>query len=844
MNQLAVSFSLSWRLLKQEFKRGELTIMLLALVLSVSSVFALAMFSERLQMALQVKSAEFLAADRVLESSREIDPSWLDQAQQLELNTSEQIRFSSMLFANDYMQLTAIRAVDEYYPLRGKVMLTDAAWTTGQETDLNVQAGEIWLDSKSVSQLKVKLGDWIEIGATKLKFSQIIDTVPDADLNVFNASAMAIMHIDDVAATQVIQPASRIGYLLSFSGEFDQLTEYEDYLMPLLNRDIHRWRSTESDESAMLRAVERAEQYFLLASLLGIVLAATAIAVAASRFCERHFDLVAIIKTLGGSTKQIKWIFNSQLVSLMVIGIVLGLSIGYVGQIVIMQLLAEYLPEQIPQVGMRPWWLAVLTGSISLALFSVYPLLKLFAIPPLRVLRRDIEGFQAKDWLNWLVSALAIFLLMWIYSQNIKLSLALLLSAGGITLVLLLLARSTIWTSRKAGANAGSAFKLAVAGLYRRATSNSVQLISFTLAIELLLIVLVLRNDLLAQWQSQLPEQTPNHFVINVNDFDIQNFKADFAEKGIQIEQTYPVTRGRLIAINGEFVRDRVSKEEEKVADEDAPRSIGRELNLTAGADLPDENEIVQGTWFSELPAEQQAQNHVSVEQRLAERMKLNLGDELTFNVGGIEFTAIISSLRTVKWESMKPNFFMIFNPQTMQDFAATHIASFYVPSDKKPELSGLLMNYPSVSLIDVDAIIQQIREIIQQVSLAVEFILILVVCAGILVFVAQTQASMFERKQELVILRTLGASSQFLRASVLIEFVVLGALAGLFAALANEVALYILQTEVFKMQASFHLEYWLVGIITGAVLVGCLGLMSCWRMMQINTQALLRSLS
>ncbi|WP_185976629.1 ABC transporter permease [Catenovulum sediminis] len=835
--QWIVSLRLAARLLKQELKRGELSIMLAALVLAVSSVFSLSMFSERLQAALQNQSAEFLAADSVLTSSREVPESWFIQAQSNGLKTSAQIRFSSMLFANNQMHLTSVRAVDQFYPLRGQIELTDTAWTGGQPTALSVKPGEIWLDSKLVSQLGVDFGDMVEVGLKQLKFTQLIASVPDADLNVFNAGALALMHIQDVAATQVIQPGSRIAYLLSVAGQ--EIEPFESWLLPQLNKDVHRWRTINDDESRVMKAVKRAEQYFLLASLLGVVLAATAIAVAAARYCERHFDLVAIFKTLGGSSQQIHFIFSIQLILLAGFGIVVGLVLGYCAQLGILAALKEHLPNNVPQAGLRPWWLAVFTGVVSLALFSVYPLLKLFSIPPLRVLRRQMEGFSQKDWINWLISAIAVFCLMWVYSENFQLSLALLLSAGGITLFLLLIARSAIWGSRQAGANAGSAFKLALAGLYRRAQANSVQLISFTVAIQLLLVVLVLRNDLLAEWQNQLPEDTPNYFAVNINQQDLDKFKNAFNEKGILIEKTYPVTRGRLIAVNDVMVRDRVSKEDEKPAD-DAPRAIGRELNLTAGAELPEENEIEQGNWWQPDAKDYQ----VSIESGLAERMNLQLHDVLRFNAGGIDFTATITSIRKVKWESMKPNFFMIFNPVVLENHAATHIASFYVENTAKPELAKLLAQFPSVTLIDVDAIINQIREIINQVSLAVEFILILVVAAGVLVLIAQVQASMAERKQELVILRTLGSPSSLLRNSVTLEFVILGAIAGILAAIANEIALYVLQTEVFKMDASFHPEYWLVGIFTGACVVGTLGTISCWHLTRINTQRLLRSLA
>ncbi|WAJ69229.1 ABC transporter permease [Catenovulum adriaticum] len=833
------AFQLASRLLKQELKRGELSIILAALILAVSSVFSLSMFSERLQGALQDKSGEFLAGDSLLIASREINPEWVSKANEFGLTESKQVRFSSMLFANEQMQLASIRAVDSAYPLKGELAVTDAAWDQGQSTQKRVQAGKIWLDSKLVSQLKLSIGDSVELGNAQFELSEVVTSVPDADLNVFNSGGLALINLTDLEKTGVIQPGSRVSYQLNLIGENTQLTDFQDWVEPQLNRDIHRLRSTQNNSSPILRAVRRAEQYFLLASLLGIVLAATAIAVAASRFCERHFDLVAILKTLGASQQQIKWVFVIQLGLIALVGIGVGLMIGYLGQIAVVQALQSYLPDYIPSGGFRPWWLAVSTGLLSLLLFSVYPLLKLFSIPPLRVLHRQMQGLKNKDWLNWLFSATAIFCLMWLYSDSLKLSLALLASAGVVIVLLLLIARSAIWGSRKAGANAGSATKLALAGLYRRARENSVQLISFTVAIELLLIVLVLRNDLLAQWQSQLPEGTPNYFAVNISETELEPFTQAFQKQSIEIDDTYPVTRGRLTSINDELLRDQVSKEKRDDV-EDRQRSIGRELNLTAYPNLPEENELVQGQWWQ--PNE--TDYLVSIEEKLSERMGIALGDKLTFNIAGKALDVKVASIRSVVWESMRPNFFMIFNPAVLNEFPATYITSFYVPEETKPKLHNIMSQFPSATLIDIDAIINQIRQITNQVSLAVEFILILVVVAGGLVLIAQVQASLDERRQELVILRTLGAKSSLLRNSVSLEFMILGALAGLFAAMANEIALYILQTQVFNMPASFHWSFWLIGPITGALVIGLLGLASCWKLIKVNTQTLIRALS
>ena len=178
-----------------------------------------------------------------------------------------------------------------------------------------------------------------------------------------------------------------------------------------------------------------------------------------------------------------------------------------------------------------------------------------------------------------------------------------------------------------------------------------------------------------------------------------------------------------------------------------------------------------------------------------------------------------------------------------MAAFSPTYITSFFLPRERKPELTELLKPFPSATLFDVDARINQLRDIVDQVSLAVEFILILVLAAGALVLIAQVQASMDERQQELAILRTLGAKGSLIRLSVVYEFVIIGVVAGFMAALANELSLYLLQTQIFQMEASLHPEFWVIAPVTGAIVVGVLGALGCWRLLSLNTTALLRKM-
>lgn len=839
------SLNLAWRLFKHETKRGELTIILLAIVLAVASVLSLSLFSERLQTALTAKSAEFIAADRILDSSNPVNVDWLTKAQEIGLKSAEQVYTRSMVFANNKLLLAELRAAGDGYPLKGKLKVSDVAFAEGTVIDELPKSGEAWIESRLIQSLEVNLGDVIEVGEANFVVTKILVEVPDAGFNIFGGDPKVLISIQDLAKTNITGPGSRVTYTSFFSGDSQKLNDYYDWLKPQLDKEIHRWKSIEDDNSPIGNAVNRAEQYFLLASLLAIVLAAVSIAVAAQRYSQRHYDPVAIMKTLGATKKMVQQVYLLQITFITVLGILIGSTVGFVLQQAVVWALADTINVSMDAWHWRPLIIAIFTGAVCALLFSLYPLLKLFSVSPLRVLRRDLGATLSSRIIQFIASGGAIFILMWAYSENVKISVILFCSGVLLVLALLLVTYGLIWLGRTLGQGKMSAWRLAWARIHRRALDNSVQLISFAITIMLLLVVLVMRNDMLQQWQDQLPEGTPNYFLVNISQSQQAELAQQFNANKVNIEKFYPVVRGRFVAINGEKIRTSVSKEDEE-QQSNGRNGLGREANLTWSDALQTGSKITAGKWFDDIPPGNGSNVQlygVSVEERLAQRLDIKLGDELTFNIGSEVVQVSVTSLRDVNWQSMRPNFFFVIEPKALEHFVPTYLASFYLDKGQKSQLTQLMQPFASVTLIDVDARIEQLRSIVTQVSLAVEFILVLVLIAGTLVLVAQVQASMDERQQELAILRTLGAKGRLIRGSVLCEFIIIGLTAGLMATAFNELSLYLLQTQVFQMEAKMHWQYWLVAPITGAIVVASLGLISCWRLLKLNTSQLLREM-
>lgn len=837
------TFNLAWRLFKHEAKRGELTIILLAIILSVASVLSLSLFSERLQSALTAKSAEFIAADRVLKSRQPVDQSWIEKAQEFNLDTANQVYTRSMAFSGDNMMLVDLRAAAPGYPLKGTVRVAEQPFAPGQAIKSLPKPGHAWIESRLFQNLDLTLGQDIEVGDKTFTVTKVLSDVPDAGFSVFGGDPKVLIGEQDLAATNIIGPGSRASFSYFFTGSEADLNAYYDWLMPKLDKELQSWVSVSDDDSAIGRSIAKAEQYFLLASLLAIVLAAVSIAVAAQRYSQRHYDPVAIMKTLGASKAMVQQVYLLQITFITLLGIVIGTLLGFILQQVVVWALAGSVEVSLDVWFWRPLIIAVFTGAICAVLFSLYPLLKLFSVSPLRVLRRDLGASLSSRFIQFLASGGAIFSLMWAYSGNLGLS-AILFGSGILLVIsLLLVTFGLIWLGRKLGKGKMGAWQLAWARIRRRAMDNAIQLISFAVTIMLLLIVLVMRNDMIAQWQDQLPKGTPNYFLVNITQQQLPDLKTHFAQENVDIEHFYPVVRGRFVAINDEKVSTAVSKEDAEAGERQGREGLGREANLTWSDTLQHENTIVAGQWFNTSEPLASGLYGVSVEARIAQRLNIKLGDKLTFNVGSEVINTEVSSLREVDWQTMQPNFFFVIQPQAMKDYLPTYLSSFYLDKSRKSDITDLMKPFASVTLFDVDARIEQLRGIVKQVSLAVEFILVLVLAAGALVLIAQVQASMDERQQELAILRTLGAKGRLIRASVLFEFVIIGLVAGLMAAFANEVSLFFLQSQVFEMDASLHWEYWFIAPVAGAIVVGALGMVGCWRLLRLNTSHLLRQM-
>ncbi|MCW8993616.1 MAG: ABC transporter permease [Gammaproteobacteria bacterium] len=826
-------FRLAWRLLRRDWRAGELRILLSALVIAVTATTAISFFTDRLQQAMVNQSSELLGGDLQLSAPRPIDSRWLDEARVQGLAHTRVLEFPSVVVAGENFQLAGIKAVAEGFPLRGTLRTAWVPYGEEQQADGLPAAGEAWVEARLLPLLGIGVGDTLELGSLTLRVTRVLTFEPGGNGNFASLAPRVLIGHDDLVRAAVVRPGSRVSYQYYFAGDEEALKRFTRWLEPQLEPS-QRLMDVREGRPSGGSALDRAEQYLGLASLVAVLLAGVAIAMGARRYSERHFDVTAVMRCLGAAQRDILGLFLPQLLLLGLIGSAAGVAAGYLTQFGLFHLLRELLPAELPAPGMTPVLIGFLTGMTVLAGFALPPVLRLRQVPALRVLRRELAPMPLRGWLVYGAALLAMGLLMWRYTGSAQLTLSVI---GGTLLALLILglfAFGLLRASRSLHRGVGVAWRFGLNNLWRRPVLSVSQILAFGLTLMAMALITLVRGDLLSTWQTSLPDEAPNHFVVNVVPERVDAFRGFLDARQIESAGLYPMVRGRLAEVNGIAIREFVSDEE------GGRGALNRELNLTWGDVLPEDNRLVEGEWFS---AEDEGRKIVSIEAGLARRMGIALGDELTFSFGSATLTATVTSLRTVQWDSFRPNFFMIFPPGVLDPFPGTWMTSFYLPDERKGELAQMLRQFPAVTVIDLDRIMEQVRRILKQVTLAVEYVLVFVLLAGFAVLYAALQASLDERLYEGALLRTLGASRRQLRAGHLAEYALLGALAGLFAAGGAELTAFILYSQVFELDYAFKWWLWLSLPPIGAVLIGAAGFQGTRRVVRESPLRVLNDL-
>ncbi|MDF1766488.1 MAG: ABC transporter permease [Gammaproteobacteria bacterium] len=883
---------LASRLLWRDWRSGELRLLFLALVMAVTSVSGIALFTDRLEKALLLESANMLAADRVLSSGRVLPEDIFMEAQSQGLRTARTLSFTSMAFSDAGNMLVSAKAVSDTYPLRGEMIVADAPFIRGAPIASGPQPGEAWLESRALPALGIQVGDTVYVGEADFTVSKIIIAEPDRSGGgmLDNAGPRLMIHMDDVEKTNVVQLGSRVSYRFLFAtDEMPLLDTFEAWVGETFEGE-YRLRDVRDESQEVSEALNRAESFLLLGSLFAVLLAGVAIALTAKRYSERHYDYVAILKTFGCTSRQIGFIYLCIQALLAVVAVGVGSLLGWAVHHVILRALQAVITVDLPAAGFEPFVVGALTAVICLLSFALPPLLALRETPPLRVLRKDISQQTIGDSVPYIFGVGGtIGLVLW-YSQDFVLTAVLVVAVASIGLLLSGLSYALLRSSSAVGMRAGSAWKLAMSAARRRRKQNVLQVMVFSITIMSLLILGLLRSDLISDWQAQLPEGTPNHFMMNISQPQIDGIESFFEENGVQGNAFYPLISARVTKINGaepdpqddldsdaergtlaggaqsndedeeqtkgaarvglgigygqgdaaDSQTAEASSDSAEEADEGAVRGRLSRRQVTWAQDLPADNRVTGGEWWSEAAAP----GFVSIEEDYADWLDIELGDIVEFEINAQTVSAEVNSFRSVRWDNMQPNFFIIFSPGTIDHLGATFLSTALMESEQKVLLNELVKRFPTIVVIEIDALIEQIQNIIAQVTSAIELISVLVLVCGALVLLACVNATLDERFYENAILRTLGAGKKLIMTSLLIEFASIGLMAGLVATLGAEASLYYLQEQVFEQEFNLHYWVWVAGPLAGMLIIAGLGVNSTRGVVSISPLNVLRRLN
>jgi putative ABC transport system permease protein len=810
---------LALRMLRRDWRAGELRVLVAALILAVASVGTVAFFADRVKGALTRQANLLLGGDIMITGDRPLPSTFAERARADGLVVTPVIRFNSMVqVAGDPAAtaaaaavLTDVKAVGTGYPLRGAVTLVDPTQPDGRVANAIPGRGEAWIDSRLAQRLGVEPGAKLAVGEATLSVTAILQQEPEVAGVVFSLGPKLLLNLDDVASTNLLQPGNRASYrLLVADPAGGNLERFRNWLGKAL-KPGQRMETVRDLRPEVRQTLERAEKFLGLAALVAVLLAAVAVALAASRYLRRHLDAAAMMRCFGAPVRQTLGLFVLQFLVLGAIACAVGVLVALGGQALLVGMLASMMDAGLPAPTLEPGFKALATGLLLLLGFAVPPLVALANVPPLRVLRRDLPRPRAGGVLAYALGVATVALLIAWQAREAQAGAIMVVGVGALLGVAALAAWLLMLLLRRLP-RGGVSWRFGLANLTRRRFAASLQIGALALGLMALLLLTLVRGDLMHAWRTNLPPDAPNQFLVNVLPDQVEDARATLAARFGREIAFNPMVRGRLVAVNG------TPLDTTRFEDARARRLAEREFNLSWTERLPGGNRVVAGRFWA---ADAKGDEHgMSLEDGIAESLGVKLGDTLTFDVAGLAVSAKVTSLRKVDWDSFRVNFFALFPPGPLDGKPATYIAAFKAPVTDNAWLAPLVQKHPNILAIDVGELMRQVQAIVDRVSRAIEFVFLFTLVGGLLVLQAAVAATQDERRFDAAVLRTLGASRRQLQSAQVAEFLLLGALAGFVAAGGATAIGWLLADRVFKIPFDANPMVWVYGIAGGALAV------------------------
>jgi putative ABC transport system permease protein len=829
----------SARMLVRDWRAGELRVLAAALVVAVASVTSVAFFADRVGRALLRDAHQLLGADLVLVSDHPWKREFGAQIAARGLARADAVNFISMAQAGTgeqaRSQLTGVKAVSANYPLRGRLRIAPQLGEPDAPAQAGPARGTVWLDERLVAALDAPVGAKLRLGASEFTVAAVLTLEPERGANFFNLAPRLMMNVADIAATGLVQTGSRVWYYLYAAGGAEAIRALETWAEERLERG-QRIDTLESGRPEVRASIDRAQRFLGLTALLAAILAGVAIALGTRRFVERHLDGCAVMRCLGATQSRLLGLYGMEFLLLGLAACAAGCALGYAAQGAIAGALADLLRAELPAPGALPALHGFLVGIVLLLGFALPPLVQLKNVPAVRVIRRESGAAKAST-VSVYAAGFAVLagLLVW-QAGDTRLGVYVVGGFGAAVLVfaavswLALKLASSAATARLLGIRS-SALRYGLANLRRHLRGNSIQVASLALGLTAVLLLTFIRNDLVDAWRRAAPPDAPNRFLLGIQPEQLAPVKRFFAERGIAVPDLYPMVRGRLTAVNGKPVS------ENDFAEERAKRLVEREFNLSYVEHLPGHNQIAAGRWFDAKASPRE----LSVEEGIARTLGWKLGDELVFTVGGASFSGRITSLRKLRWDSMKVNFFVIAPPALLEGMPASFITAFRVERAEEPAMTELTRRFPNLTVVDIGAALRQAQAVIEQVITAVQFVFAFALGAGLLVLYSALVATEDERRREAAVMRVYGASRAQVTGSQRVEFLAMGLVAGALASAGAAAIGQLLARRVFELDLPVDIVLLAAGPAAGLALLSVNAWLSSRKVLRASPALTLR---
>jgi putative ABC transport system permease protein len=794
-------WALAYRWLRRDLTAGELSVVAVALIVAIAAMTSVGFFADRVHKAMGAEANQLLAADLVVSADHLPPADIAAEIDQLHMQRGATAIFPSMVLAGEQSQLVNVKAVSSSYPLRGHVHLS----LQGKDTAVEgaPPPGTAWADQRLFDTLGVRPGATINLGEATLKLAAVIVREPDTAIDLYNFVPRLLINDHDLPATKLIQPGSRVRYRILAAGDAGQVDALRAWVKPHLGRG-ERLEDIRESRPELRTALDRAERFLRLSALMGVFLAAAAIALAARRYTERHLDAVALLRTLGMVQSQIVALFLRQFAAMALLAVVVGVGCGWLVQFALAYAIRGVFDRALPAAGFEPALAGAAVGVTLLLGFCLPPLLRLRNVSALRVLRRDVLPPGNAPLVFGLGVAALAGLIAW-QAADAKLALIVLSGFAGTVLVAMAAAWGLVWLTPRLPLPASAGWRFGLANVARRRGLSVAQIVALCLGLMALMLLTVVRNDLLASWQQSVPADAPNRFIINIQPDQREQLAAEFRAANITVPNLAPMIRSRLISIAGRPVGERHYKGEQ------AKRLAEREFNLSWGEPERDDNRTEQGRALAETD------KGWAVEESMANTLGIKLGDVLVFDIAGTQFKAPVLSIRKVNWDSFRVNFFVVGTQALLRDQPASYVVSFHLNDSQTAFVTQLTRKFPNMTVVDVSVIVSEVQHVLDRVLAAVQVVFAFSLFAGLSVLYAATLATHDERKRDAAILRTLGASRAVVRQAASAELLLVGGLAGLLAAGAALATGFAAAKRLLDLPP--HVSWWLlpVGLLAGA---------------------------